>query len=328
MRKTPGLGEPVTIEKAPAGSAVRGIPVVLLFLTFIVAGCSIGKLMSNSSVNGSNTERPADPGRAAIAERPLKVDRQMVLNYANLEFTVNKGVISGRSDETLASDDSRPEFADLTFSVVNASSESIRIESGSWKLRLGNGSVYSQAYQDFLQPRDTIERKASFRVPANSQWAGARISLDEENKEPATLNLDVAEIRPQLPVNIATDGRETGTKDPKLAYTVVKATLGLDANGKRAALDKRYLILTVRVTDKGPAGGGGYFLPEFFRLVIDGNPSLPENSSDSALDSGGTQDYSMSYVVPKNLSMADLEVGKTGIQETARIHLDLDKVNP
>ena len=84
----------------------------------------------------------------------------------------------------------------------------------------------------------------------------------------------------------------------------------------------------MRVTDKGPAGGGGYFLPEYFRLLMDGDASAPENTSDSALDAGGTQDYRMSYIVPKDVSMVDLEVGKTGVQKTEKIHINLDKVSP
>lgn len=315
--------------KSPvAGPTAGNIAILIIVSMFLVAGCSMGKLLSNSSTSGPDANRPADVNRPAVAERRLKTERPLTMKYADLEFTVNKAVFTNRIDDELPIDNSRPEIADITFSVVNTLQVGVRIESGMWKLRLGDGSVYSKGYQDLIQPRDTKYRIVSFRVPANSQWAGAQITLDEMDKEPASLNLDGPQPQVQFPANIPTDAHETITKDPELAYTITKATLDLDAYGKRAALDKRYLNITVRVTDKGVAGGGGYFLPEFFRLITDGSPSAPENASDSALDAGGTQDYSMSYVVPKNISMVDLEVGKTGIQKTAKIHLDFEKLIP
>ncbi len=312
------------------GAAIRNLPLLLLVGILLVAGCSsVGKLLpgGGSGAGGNQAPSTSKPGDSLV-ERELKLIQPRIFNYANLQFTATKAVISGRIEDNLPIDNTKPEIADITFSIVNTSKEGVRIDDAIWQLRLGDGSVYKQKYSENFEPRDTKERKISFRVPANSQWPGAQIVLDEQDKEPATLILDGVVPSAQYPSNIATSSGDTTTKEPNLTYSIVKATLDLDAFGKRAALGKRYLNLTVRVTDKGAASGGGYFLPEFFRLMTDGNPSAPENSSDSALNTGGTQDYMMSYVVPKNVSMVDLEVGKTGVQETAKLHLDLEKVSP
>jgi hypothetical protein len=313
--------------KRSFGPASRNFPLLLLCGVFVVLGCStVGKLISSGGPGGNQSADPAKPAASPI-ERQLQLQQPRVLNYADLQFTATKAVISNRIEDMLPIDNTKPEIADITFSVVNTLKEGVRIESGLWQLRLGDGSVYKQVYQDVFEPRDTKERKISFRVPANSQWTGAQIVLDQQDKEPATLILDGSISPSQYPVNIPTSGVDTVAKEPSnLTYNIVKATLDLDAYGKRAALDKRYLTLTVRVTDKG-AGGGGYFLPEYFRLLTDGNPSQPENSSDSELNSGGTQDYTMAYVVPKNVSMVDLEVGKPDEGPTGKIHIDLEKVS-
>ena len=307
--------------------ASRNLPFVLLFAVFVVMGCGgVGKFVSSGGSGGNQSPDSAKPAASPL-KRQLRLQQPRMLTYAGLQFTATKAVISNRIDDMLPIDNTRPEIADITFSVANTLKEGVRIEGGLWQLRLGDGSVYKQIYSDGFEPRDTKERKISFRVPANSQWTGAQIVLDEQDKEPATLVLDGDVPPSQYPVNIPVSGVDTVAKKPStLTYNIVKATMDVDAFGKRSALDKRYLTLTVRVTDKGPGGGGGYFLPEYFRLLTDGDPSQPETSSDSGLNSGGTQDYTMSYVVPKNVSMVDLEVGKPDEGPTEKIHLDLDKV--
>ncbi len=309
------------------GPASRILPFVLLCGVFVVVGCSsVGKLISGGGSGGNQAPDSAKPAASPI-ERQLPLQQPRVLTYADLQFTATKAVVSNRVDDLLPIDNSKPEIADISFTVVNTLKDAVRIENGLWQLRLGDGTVYKQVYSDAFGPRDTKDRKASFRVAANSQLAGAQISLDEKDKEPATLMLDGAIAPSPYPFNIATSGVETKTKEGTLTYNIIKATVDLDAYGKRAGSDKRYLNLTVRVTDKGAASGGGYFLPEYFRLLTDGNPSQPENSSESALNSGGTQDYTMSYLIPKNVSMVDLEVGKPSIEPTEKIHIDLEKVS-
>ncbi len=97
--------------------------------------------------------------------------------------------------------------------------------------------------------------------------------------------------------------------------------------GQRAALGKHYLNLSVRVGNKEAGGGGGEFLPEFFRLVIDGAPSAPENMSDNNILNGqSSQDVTLSFVIPESANKVELEVGKPSIQETARIPIALKAV--
>jgi hypothetical protein len=312
------------------GAASRNIPLLILCGILWVVGCSsVGKFLpSNSSV--STNETPDAPiATASPVGRPLQLNQPRVMKYADLQLTVTKAIIARRVADELPIDNSKREVADITFSVVNTLKDAVRIESGLWQLKLGDGSVYKQIYSDAFEPRDTKEVKISFRVPANSQWNSAQLTLDEQDKEPATLVLDGPMPPQQYPLNLATSGSETTTKGgDSLTYSIIKATLDMDAFGKRAALGKRYLNLTVRVKDKGAGGGGGYFLPEYFRLLIDGTPNAPENTSDSSLNSGGSADYTMAYVVPANTNSVELEVGKPGVSELAKIPIDLKTDNP
>jgi hypothetical protein len=315
------------------GSASRNLTLLILFGVLWVGGCSnAGKFLpSSGSGTGGHQAPETAQATASPTERQLQLNQPRVMKYADLQFTVTKAVISGRVDDELPVDNSKTDVADITFSVVNLLKTGVGIKSGLWQLRLGDGSLYKQIYSDGFEPRDTQERKISFRVPVNSQWNGAQLTLDEQDKEPATLVLDGAMPSPQYPLNIKTNGGETTTKEPqKLAYSIVKANIDVDAFGERAALGKRYLNLTVRVTDKeGGGGGGGYFLPEYFRLLTDGTPSTPGNTSDnSVLNSGSSQDYTMSYLIATNASNVELEVGKPGVQETAKIPIDLKTVSP
>jgi hypothetical protein len=214
-------------------------------------------------------------------------------------------------------------LADITFSVVNTLKDGVGIKSAIWQLKLGDGSVYKQPYEDNFAPRDTKERMISFRVPLSAEWKGAQLSLDEQDKEPGTLVLEGPIQAQQYPTKLAS-GAETSTKEPVMTYTILGATVDVDGAGQRAALGKRYLNLSVRVANKEAGGGGGEFLPEFFRLMIDGSPSAPENMSDNGVVNGqSSQDITMSFVIPESATKVELEVGKPDIQQTARIPIAL-----
>jgi hypothetical protein len=245
------------------------------------------------------------------------------MRYAGLQFTLTKAVISNRVANDQPQDNANMALADLTFSVVNTLKDGVGIRGGMWQLKLGDGSVYKRPYEDNLAPRDTKERMVSFRVPPSSGWKGAQLTLDEQDKEPATLVLDGPALPQQYPAKLAS-GDETTTKEPVMTYTILAATMDVDGAGQRAALGKRYLNLSVRVANKEAGGGGGEFLPEFFRLMIDGSPSAPENMSDNNIINGqSSQDITMSFVIPESATNVELEVGKPDIQETARIPIAL-----
>jgi hypothetical protein len=289
--------------------------VVLAFVLVVPLACKqIGSLSSNSNSNG---------GGAAMAspfERPLQLTETRTLKYANLQFTLTKAVISNRVANDQPQDNANLALADLTFSVVNTLKDGVGIKNGMWQLQLGDGSVYKRPYEDSLAPRDTKERMISFRVPAGAQWNGAKLTLDEQGKEPATLALDGPAGPQQYPVKLASGG-ETTTKEPVMTYTILGATVDVDGAGQRAALGKRYLNLSVRVANKETSDS---FLPEFFRLMIDGVPSAPENMSDNSVVNGqGSQDVTLSFVIPESATKVELEVGKPAIQQTARIPIAL-----
>jgi hypothetical protein len=294
--------------------------VFLAFVLVVPLACKqIGSLSSNSNSNGGAT------ATASPFERPLQLTEPRTLKYANLQFTLTKAVISNRVANDQPQDNSNPALADITFSVVNTLKDGVGIKNGMWQLKLGDGSVYKRPYEDNLAPRDTKERMISFRVPTGAQWNGAKLTLDEQDKEPATLALDGPAGPQQYPVKLASGG-ETTTKEPVMTYTILGATVDVDGAGQRAALGKRYLNLSVRVANKETSDA---FLPEFFRLMIDGVPSAPENMSESSVVSGqSSQDITMSFVIPEAAAKVELEVGKPGIQQTARIPIALRVIQP
>ena len=295
--------------------------VFLAFVLVVPLACKhIGTLSSNSNNDGNNGGATA---KASPFERPLQLTEPRTLNYANLQFTLTKAVISDRVANDQPQDNANLALADLTFSVVNTLKDGVSIRSAIWQLKLGDGSVYKRPYEDNLEPRDTKERMISFRVPPSSEWKGAQLTLDEQDKEPATLALDGPAQPQQYPTKLAS-GDETTTKEPVMTYTILGAAVDVDGAGQRVALGKRYLNLSVRVANKESGGGGGAFLPEFFRLMIDGNPAAPEKMSDNSVVNGqSSQDITLSFVIPESATKVELEVGKPAIQETARIPIAL-----
>jgi hypothetical protein len=290
----------------------------LVFVLIVPVACKqIGSLTSNSN-GGSDGNATA---KASPFERPLQLTEPRTLSYANLQFTLTKAVISDRVANDQPQDNANLALADITFSVVNTLKDGVSIRSAIWQLKLGDGSVYRRPYEDNFAPRDTKDRVISFRVPPSAEWKGAQLTLDEQNKEPATLALDGPVQAQQYPDKLAS-GAETTTKEPVMTYTILSATVDVDGAGQRVALGKRYLNLSVRVANK-ESGGGGAFLPEFFRLIVDGNPSAPENMDNSVVNGQSSQEVTMSFVVPEGATKVELEVGKPSIQEAARIPIAL-----
>lgn len=290
--------------------------VFLALLLVVPLGCKqIGSLSSNSNSKGGAT------ATATPFERALQLTETRTLQYANLQFTLQKAVISNRVATEQPQDNTKLALADLTFSVVNTLKDGVGIRSAMWRLKLGDGSIYKQPYEDNFAPRDTKERMISFRVPLSAEWKGAQLSLDEQDKEPATLALDGPAQPQPYPAKLAS-GDEQTTKEPVMTYTILGATLDVDGAGQRVGLGKRFLNLSVRVANKESGGGGGEFLPEFFRLMIDGVPSAPQNMSDNNIVNGqSSQDVTLSFVIPQGATKVELEVGKP--EQTARIPIAL-----
>jgi len=293
------------------------------FVLLVPLACKqIGSLSSSSNSNGNGCNNGGAKATASPLERPLQLTETRTMKYAGLQFTLTKAVISNRVANDQPQDNANLALADLTFSVVNTLKDGVGIRSGIGQLKLCDGSVYKRPYEDNLAPRDTKERMISFRVPPSSEWKGAQITLDEQDKEPATLALDGPAQPQQYPAKLAS-GDERTTKEPVMTYTILAANVDVDGGGQRAALGKRYLNLSVRVANK-ETGVGSAFLPEFFRLLIDGAPSAPENTSDNMVVNGqSSQDITMSFVIPEGATKVELEVGKPDIQETARIPIAL-----
>lgn len=295
--------------------------ILIMLGTILNAGC-IGRLVS-----GGGPDRSDGGGRPAASpvERPLQITSPRKLKYAELEFTVAKAVISTPAAGEQAEEEGAS--AVVTLSVVNPTKEDIHIRDGQWQLALGDGSVDKQPYSLNIDSRETKETKIPFRVPLHAQWGGAKLTLDEEGKQPASVLLDGDVQSPQFPARLST-GATANTKDPAMTYTIESATVDLDGSGSRAEIGKRYLNLIVRVVDQ-EAGSAGQFLPEFFRLLIDGQPSSPENTGDkTTVAPQGTEDFTMYFVIPETAEHVELEVGKPEIQTTEKIPIDLKANSP
>jgi hypothetical protein len=316
---------------SPSFGHGRLTPAFLILGVLVLSGCSLGAQSADdkhsADVKGSDSRPAPGPlGAATLAaspfERPLSVAPERTLTYATLRFAVTKAVISNRVQDDPPADGKNPAVADVTLNVVNASKDAVRVESGQWQLRLADGTVYKQPYSDRLEPRNTHERRISFPVPMAAQWTGASLTLDEKDKEPATMSLDGPVSAPPFTIQLATGGQAT-TSGPAMKFTVLAGTEDLDGAGERAALGKRYLHLSVHVTSN-EVGSANEFLPEFFRLSIDGAPYVPEHMSDNnVIAPHSSQDVTMSLLIPATATRAELEVGKPEIQQTVKIPLDL-----
>ncbi len=316
---------------SPSFGRRRLVPAFVILGVFVLGGCRLGTQSADETrsadVKGSDSRPAPGPGGAATPavspfERPLPVAPERTLTYATLRFAVTKAVISNRVQADPPADGKNPAVADVTLNVVNASTDAVRVESGQWQLRLVDGTVYKQPYSDRLEPRNTHELRISFPVPMAAQWTGASLTLDEKDKEPATMSLDGPASAPPLTIHLVTGGQAT-TTGPAMKFTILAGTEDLDGAGERAALGKRYLHLSVHVTSN-EAGSGNEFLPEFFRLSIDGAPYVPEHMSDNnVIAPHSSQDVTMSLLIPATATHAELEVGKPEIQQTVKIPLDL-----
>lgn len=294
-------------------------------LLLLLASCG-GLSRNTASRDSSSTSSSAGSSVASAAsaptfERQLAPGAPRTAKYAGLQFTVTKGVISNRAPDVTDGDNSNPATADITLSVVNTLPEDVQLRNGLWQLRLGDGTTYKQPYEENITARDTQERKLSFRVPLAAKWDGAQLSFDEQDKEPAMIMLDGSSPQPPYPIRLAATGEAT-LKDPALVFTLTNASIDLDAFGRRAEQGKRYLNLTVRVANNET--NAGEFLPEYIRLVVDGTPETPErDDNNTAVEPGSKVEHTMAFVIPANASSVELQLGKSGAQETAKIPIDL-----
>jgi hypothetical protein len=302
---------------------MRFAPAILVVGVLVLGGCSLGG--SSDSARSADAKASAARPAASPFERPLALTPERTLTYATLRFAVTRAVISNRVQDDPRADGKNPAVADVTLNVVNASKDAVRIESGQWHLRLADGTVYKQPYSGILQPRNTQETRISFPVPMAAQWTGASLTLDEKDKEPATMSLDGPVSPPPFMVQLATGGTAT-TAGPALKYTILSGTEDLDGVGERAPLGKRCLHLSVHITSN-ESGAASAFLPEFLRFSIDGAPYMPEHMSDnSVIEPHTSQDVTMSLLIPATAIHAELEVGKPEIQPIVKIPLDVKAV--
>src|SRR5580765_3955969 len=281
--------------------------ILTLFLSVIGAGCvsRLTPILEHSSNSASSKS----------ADRTLELRSPATLKYAGLNFTVTRAVIS---DEGQANSNE----ANLDISIVNPSEIDVRISGGIWELKIGGGDFKSAPFDLQIGSRETKNTKITFeRIPAGTQWTGSELRLDEKDKEPASVLLDspMKQI-PDFPLKL-TSGSTANTQDPSMAYTITRAEIDLDGMGKRAVLDKRYLNLEVHVVNHD---GSGQFLPEFFRLLVNGDEFSPEdNANKTTVEPQGGQEYSMSFLIPSDTANVELEVGKAEIQKTVKMAIDV-----
>ena len=274
---------------------------------------------------GSGFESLLTPGPTPVPiERTLDTATPRTFTYANAEFTVERGVITNK-----LSDDPPiylPDTAslDLALSVTNPTGGSISLYNGLLKVRLADGTEVQEQFNQGIAPRDTGEFDFSFEVPITATWEGAVLSLDELEKEPATIPLSGEMPQPNYPATLP-DGAEATTGEPAVTFTIDDAALDLDAFNTRADLGKRFLIFAVDASSQATALIGS----DSFRLVIDGTPQAADFIDPVAevISQDDDKEFTVAFQVPAEATRVELAVGDVN-GETKTIPFDLAAAQP
>jgi hypothetical protein len=274
---------------------------------------------------GSGFESLLTPGPTPVPiERTLDTATPRTFTYANANFTVVRGVITNKlsDDPPLYLPDSAS--LDLELSVTNPTGGSISLYNGLLKVRLADGTQVQEQFNQGVAPRDTGEYEFSFQVPVTATWEGAVLSLDELEKEPATIPLSGEMPQPNYPATLPA-GAEATTTEPPITFTIKDAALDLDASNSRAELGKRFLIFTVVASSKTTALVGS----DSFRLVIDGTPQAADSITPVAevVSLDADKEFVVAFQVPATATKVELAVGDVN-GETKTIPFDLAAAQP
>jgi hypothetical protein len=259
-----------------------------------------------------------------LVNRPVQGTLPREVRYAGLVFKVNAAGITNRepgdSSQTPRYRSDRA-YAILDLLVTNPlTTATVYLDSDVVRLELAGGKSYpeSSGWSGGIDRQSSSDARLVFTVPYTATLKGAKLILQGAGKQPATLPLDGPAPVAQYPVKL-TAGERASVGTTK--YTVLSATLDLDADGKRADAGKRFLLLKTRVENTSDFRGGMTLGGDNFRLVVDGVPLAPDVSPSTVIDAKSAVDGDVVFAVPETAMKADLQVGEVGYEQPATIQL-------
>ena len=259
-------------------------------------------------------------------DRPLQGTLPREVRYAGLDFKVNAATVT---NQVPGNSSQAPQYrADQAYAVLDLlvtnplTTEAVYLNSDVPRLELADGKSYpeSSGWSGGVDRQSSSDARLVFTVPYAATLNGAKLVLQGAGKQPATLALDGPAPVAQYPIKLAAGGRATvGTVN----YTVLSATLDLDANGKRADTGKRFLLLKMRVENTSDFRGGMALSGDNFRLLVDGVPRAPAESPSMVIDAQSAIDGDVVFAVPEAATQADLQVGEVGREQPITIPFSL-----
>jgi hypothetical protein len=265
----------------------------------------------------------------SLVNRPVQGTLPREVRYAGLDFKVNTATVTNREpgDSSQAPRyRSDRAYAVLDLLVTNPlTTKTVYLDSDVARLELADGKSYpeSSGWSGGVDRQSSSDARLVFTVPYAATLKGAKLILQEAGKQPATLPLDGPAPVARYPITLAAGERATvGTTN----YTVLSATLDLDADGKRAGVGKRFLLLKTRVENTSDFRGGMTLGGDNFRLVVDGVPLAPDVSPSTVIDAKSAVEGDVVFAVPETAAKADLQVGEVGHEQPATIPFSLKGV--
>lgn len=261
-----------------------------------------------------------------VVNRPLAGTLPREVRYSGLDFKVNAATVTNREPSNSSQAPryrSDQAYALLDLLVTNPlTTETVYLDSDVVRLQLADGKSYpeSSGWSGGVDRQSSSDARLVFNVPYSSTLKGAKLILQGAGKQPATLPLDGPAPDTQYPIKLAAGQRATvGTTN----YTVLSATLDLDADGKRADAGKRFLILKTRVENTSDFRGGMTLGGDNFRLLVDGVPLAPDVSPSTVIDAKSAVEGDVVFAVPETATKAELQVGEVGREQPATIGINL-----
>lgn len=176
--------------------------------------------------------------------------------YGSVNFKVTQAVINNRDlyDPNLTLADAF--HAEFKLTADNQTPFTIFFENGALTIKFSDGTEVRQPFGGGLGPNQTMEFTASGPVAAGTTWDGASLTIDEIGKEPFTVPL-TGEVSPTIyPVVPLRGAAVTGQNErgETMDYEVVEGVMTIDGPGGRAPLGKRFIRVTLNVTNGAPGG--------------------------------------------------------------------------
>lgn len=262
----------------------------------------------------------------ALVNRPVQGTLPRDVRYASLDFKVNSAAVTNRvpgNSSQAPRYRSDQAYAELNLLITSSlTTKAVYLETDLARLQLADGKTYpeSSGWSGSFDKQASSDARLVFTVPYSATLKGAKLVLQESGKEPATLPLDGPAPVAQFPIKLASGQHATaGTVN----YTVLSATLDLDANGQRADAGKRFLLLGLRVENTSDSRGGMALSGDYFRLVVDGVPRAPDVSPSTVISAKSAVDGDVVFVVPETAAKVDLQVGEVGHDQPATIRINL-----